>query len=335
MVPSRSANALYVAASVPNSPPRPGSETRASYWPAAIWDDAAATWAMERWTRRLKYQETASAASTAGAARCRSRAAVPIRTPAPRAGLGGHVRGSGLHQVAVEDAGADRGGDQPGGQCPGGQHQRLGHQQPSRQARPAGRGCCRSGTRRGSLAGAHPVADPSDGAHEPAFGRVSPSLRRRCPTWTSTRCSSPTHVGPHTVSMSWRRLNAIRGRSNSAASRRTRCGSRRSTRPPARRRGRPGRSSTGRTTAPCSCWPSGRPKGRGRRSIACTRNKAIEPKRGGLFLLGDTLRRNGRPGEGLPYLEQAQAIWLKKPPTNQRDLVDLEAAIATTRAALR
>ena len=69
VVPSRSANALYVAASVPNSPPRPGSATRAPYWPAAIWDDAAVTWAMERWTRRLKYQETASAASTAGSQR--------------------------------------------------------------------------------------------------------------------------------------------------------------------------------------------------------------------------------------------------------------------------
>jgi len=47
------------------------------------------------------------------------------------------------------------------------------------------------------------------------------------------------------------------------------------------------------------------------------------------------LRRNDRPGEGLPYLEQAHAIWLKKPPKNRTELADLEAAIATTSAALR
>jgi hypothetical protein len=56
---------------------------------------------------------------------------------------------------------------------------------------------------------------------------------------------------------------------------------------------------------------------------------------GGLFLLGDVLRRNGRPGEALPYLEEAQAIWRKRPPNGPRDLAELEAALAATRAALR
>jgi tetratricopeptide (TPR) repeat protein len=56
---------------------------------------------------------------------------------------------------------------------------------------------------------------------------------------------------------------------------------------------------------------------------------------GGLFLLGDVLRVNGRPVEALPYLEEAHAIWRKKPPSNPRDLADLEAAHAATRAALR
>jgi eukaryotic-like serine/threonine-protein kinase len=56
---------------------------------------------------------------------------------------------------------------------------------------------------------------------------------------------------------------------------------------------------------------------------------------GGLFLLGDLLGLNGRPGEALPYLEEAYAIWRKKPPKSPRELADLEAAMATTRAALR
>ena len=56
---------------------------------------------------------------------------------------------------------------------------------------------------------------------------------------------------------------------------------------------------------------------------------------GGLFFLGDVLRLNGRPPEALPHLEEAHAIWRKKPPKNPRELADLEAAIATTRAALR
>jgi serine/threonine-protein kinase len=60
-----------------------------------------------------------------------------------------------------------------------------------------------------------------------------------------------------------------------------------------------------------------------------------------LFFLGDVLRLNGRPGEAAPYLEEAQAIWRKTPPSNPRDLgegssiADLEAALAAARAALR
>jgi tetratricopeptide (TPR) repeat protein len=56
---------------------------------------------------------------------------------------------------------------------------------------------------------------------------------------------------------------------------------------------------------------------------------------GGLLLLGDLLRRTGRPREALPHLEEAQAIWSAKPPKNPRELDDLETAIVTTRAALR
>jgi len=56
---------------------------------------------------------------------------------------------------------------------------------------------------------------------------------------------------------------------------------------------------------------------------------------GGLFLLGDVLRLNGRPGEALPYLEEAHAIWRTKPPSNPKNLADLEAALAATRAAVR
>jgi eukaryotic-like serine/threonine-protein kinase len=52
-----------------------------------------------------------------------------------------------------------------------------------------------------------------------------------------------------------------------------------------------------------------------------------------LFFLGDVLRRNGRPGEAMPYLEEAQAIWRKNPPGESKDLADLEAALAATRAA--
>jgi eukaryotic-like serine/threonine-protein kinase len=56
---------------------------------------------------------------------------------------------------------------------------------------------------------------------------------------------------------------------------------------------------------------------------------------GGLLLLGDLLRLSGRPREALPHLEEAYAIWSKKPPKNPRELADVEAAIATTRSTLR
>jgi serine/threonine-protein kinase len=58
-----------------------------------------------------------------------------------------------------------------------------------------------------------------------------------------------------------------------------------------------------------------------------------------LFFLGDVLRLNGRPAEATTYLEEAQAIWRKKPPSNPGDLgdgssiADLEAALAATRTA--
>jgi tetratricopeptide (TPR) repeat protein len=54
-----------------------------------------------------------------------------------------------------------------------------------------------------------------------------------------------------------------------------------------------------------------------------------------LFFLGDVLRLNGRPDEALPYLEEARAIWSKKPPSDSKDLADLEAALVATRAASR
>jgi tetratricopeptide (TPR) repeat protein len=55
---------------------------------------------------------------------------------------------------------------------------------------------------------------------------------------------------------------------------------------------------------------------------------------GGLLLLGDLLRRNGRAAEALPYLEEAHAIWSRNPPTVPKDRADLDAALAATRAAL-
>jgi hypothetical protein len=63
---------------------------------------------------------------------------------------------------------------------------------------------------------------------------------------------------------------------------------------------------------------------------------AESPQLGGaLFLLGDVLRRDGRPREAVSCLEEAHAILLKKPPRNPRDLAELEAALAATRAALK
>jgi serine/threonine-protein kinase len=54
-----------------------------------------------------------------------------------------------------------------------------------------------------------------------------------------------------------------------------------------------------------------------------------------LFRLGDVLRLNGHPTEGLRFLEEAHAIWQKKSPSNATDLADLDAALAATRAALK
>ncbi len=56
---------------------------------------------------------------------------------------------------------------------------------------------------------------------------------------------------------------------------------------------------------------------------------------GGLFFLGHVLRLDGRPREALPYLEEADAIWRKKPPSRPGDLGELQADLAATRAALR
>ena len=52
---------------------------------------------------------------------------------------------------------------------------------------------------------------------------------------------------------------------------------------------------------------------------------------GGLFYLGDILRQNGRSSEGVPYLEEALAIWERKPPSNPKDLENLRAALADAR----
>jgi serine/threonine-protein kinase len=56
---------------------------------------------------------------------------------------------------------------------------------------------------------------------------------------------------------------------------------------------------------------------------------------GGLFLLGDVLRQNGRARVGIPYLEEALRIWRAKPPSNPVDLANLEAALADARKSAR
>jgi serine/threonine-protein kinase len=56
---------------------------------------------------------------------------------------------------------------------------------------------------------------------------------------------------------------------------------------------------------------------------------------GGLYFLGHVLRLDGRPREALPHLEEADAIWRKKPPIRPGEFTDLEAELAVTRAALR
>jgi tetratricopeptide (TPR) repeat protein len=55
----------------------------------------------------------------------------------------------------------------------------------------------------------------------------------------------------------------------------------------------------------------------------------------GLCFLGDVLRRHSDPREALAPLEEARAIWQKKPPSNPQDLTDVEAAIAVVRTAAR
>ncbi len=55
---------------------------------------------------------------------------------------------------------------------------------------------------------------------------------------------------------------------------------------------------------------------------------------GALFLLGDVLRQNDHAREGVPLLEEALAIWTKKPPGNPLDLANLETALAEARAAI-
>ena len=94
------------------------------------------------------------------------------------------------------------------------------------------------------------------------------------------------------------------------------------------------------TTWRAVVWPLGDLRGRSRRSArvsTCSARLLPDSPQlaGGLFLLGDVLRRNHRPDEALPYLEEAHAIWRKNPGRNPGDLADLEATIATTRAALR
>ena len=55
----------------------------------------------------------------------------------------------------------------------------------------------------------------------------------------------------------------------------------------------------------------------------------------GLFMLGNLLRLNGRPADGLTYLEEAHAIWEKSPPIHASDFTDLDEALGATRAALK
>jgi hypothetical protein len=55
---------------------------------------------------------------------------------------------------------------------------------------------------------------------------------------------------------------------------------------------------------------------------------------GALFRLGDGLRLAERPGEALPYLEEAKAIWTVTPPTDSSEVSDLDAAIAAVRVDL-
>src|SRR5664280_2261400 len=104
-----------------------------------------------------------------------------------------------------------------------------------------------------------------------ASAASSPSLRRRWPMWTSTRCSSPTQVAPQTASMSWRRVNTTFGRLASVASRSNSVRVR-STGSPSRCTSRPATSRTSgpnRSRSPAA--PSAGAGTRGRRSMTWTR----------------------------------------------------------------
>jgi len=112
---------------------------------------------------------------------------------------GGGVAGPGVQQMVVEDPGSDRGGDHPGGgrrdeDDGGGRGEQAGRQPPPLRA--------------GESHVPVPMRYPTPRTVRTNRGSVgsSPSLRRRCPMWTSTRCSSPTQPGPQTASMSWRRV---------------------------------------------------------------------------------------------------------------------------------
>jgi serine/threonine-protein kinase len=56
---------------------------------------------------------------------------------------------------------------------------------------------------------------------------------------------------------------------------------------------------------------------------------------GGLFFLGDVLRLNSRARQGIPFLEEALAIWERKPPANGKDLENLRAALEDARRSAR
>jgi serine/threonine-protein kinase len=56
---------------------------------------------------------------------------------------------------------------------------------------------------------------------------------------------------------------------------------------------------------------------------------------GTLLLLGDVLRRSGRPREALPHLEEVRAIWRTTPPQDSAQFAELDAVLAAVNAAVR
>ena len=56
---------------------------------------------------------------------------------------------------------------------------------------------------------------------------------------------------------------------------------------------------------------------------------------GRLLFLGDVLHRSHRPREALACLEEADTIWRTKPPKDPKELGQLQASLAATRAGLR